>query len=126
MTERLYYYAQTLNDSSHEPGEDDRVLCAKEQANLVSSLCEDGKHRPVLDIDMECRLVPSSTPGHYHLYIEHPMEPGAYFELIAALGKAGILSHFYVKAAQIRGATFVRPEWVKKPDPLLDELKAGL
>ena len=115
MTERLYYYAETLNGSDHDPMDNDRGLCTKEEANLVSSLCSDGKHRPTLDIDLECRLVPSSTPGHYHLYIEHPLEQAAYLELVDALAKAGIVSPFYAKAARIRGATFVRPEWVKKP-----------
>lgn len=37
-------------------------------ANLVSSLCEDGQHRPALDIDVPCELIPSSTEGHHHLY----------------------------------------------------------
>ena len=86
----------------------------KEQANLVGSLCGDGLHRPVIDIDFPCRLVPSSTEGHFHLYVELSMHWEQYERLLVALAQAGIISAFYLKAAQIRGQTFVRPEWVKK------------
>ncbi len=119
MTTRLYYKAEFLNDSSHEPSaEEAREVCSKEEANLVSSLCEDGMHRPVIDIDMPCRLVPSTTSGHFHLYIEWPMTWERYEALLEALEKAGVISSNYLKYSKIRGATFCRPEWVKKEKPL--------
>jgi len=44
------------------------------KANMITSKIDDDDfffsgdaHRPILDIDYEAQLVPSSTPGHYHL-----------------------------------------------------------
>ncbi len=112
--ERLHYYAEKLNGSDHEPDVEDRIACAREQANLVGSLCEDGKHRPVIDIDHGAQLVPSSSPGHHHLYLDTGMEWPEYLALLRALRDAGVLSGFFVKAAEIRGQTFVRVPWVRK------------
>lgn len=123
VSERLYYFVPNLQGS--DAGFDDVVRdpCGREQANLVGSLCSDGLHRPVLDIDLPCRLVPSSTEGHFHLYIERALSTEAYMELVDALGKAGIISQFYAKAARIRGQTFCRPEWVKKAPDVSEAFK---
>lgn len=98
----------------HAPEDEDRVRCSKEEANLVGSLCDDGLHRPVLDLDFPCRLVPSSTEGHFHLYLEVALETEPYLRLVRALAEAKVVSAFYAKAAEVRRQTFVRPEWVKK------------
>lgn len=92
-----------------------REPALKEDANLVSSLCIDGQHRPVLDFDIPARYVPSSTPGHGHLYVDVPMDWERYEKLLLALRDAGILEPGYVAAAIMRKATFVRPEGVLKP-----------
>lgn len=120
---RLFYQCERLDASDHLPTcVDTRVIVDDpEQANLVGSLCEDGKHRPVLDIDLPCSVVPSSTWGHFHLYIEHPMEQEAYLKLVDALAEAGLVQKFYAMAARVRGQTFVRPPWVKKPTKDADE-----
>lgn len=118
-SERLYYRVDDLNGSDAPlTGEELRIPCSKEEANLVGSLCEDGMHRPVLDIDLPCRLVPSSTPGHFHLYLELPMVEERFMALVEALGTAGVVSAFYSKAVQARRQSFVRCEWVRKfPKP---------
>lgn len=72
------------------------------------------EHRPVLDIDLPCKLIESSTPGHYHLFIEHSMFWPDYVELLDALAKAGIVQPGYVNASKERGYTSVRLPWVKK------------
>jgi hypothetical protein len=92
-----------------------RFPALKTDANLVSSLSKDGKHRPVLDFDFPVRYVASTTPGHGHLYIDKPMRWGTYKKLIEALMQAGLLEKGYANAALKRKATFVRPPWVKKP-----------
>jgi hypothetical protein len=59
-------------------------------AQVVSSeIYDTDRHAPVLDIDVPAYLVPSSTPGHSHLYI-------------------------YVKASIRRRHTAVRVPWLKK------------
>jgi hypothetical protein len=93
-----------------------RVPCLKEEANLISSLCFDGLHRLVLDFDFPVRHVPSTTPGHGHLYIDKAMKWEDALKLLRVMDEVGLLEHGYVMAAEARGSTHVRPEWVKKPD----------
>lgn len=71
-------------------------------------------HYPVLDIDLPCELVPSSTPGHFHLYIDHPVSDGAYWDLIAAMVACGIVQPGYLGASRARGYTAARLPWVRK------------
>ena len=125
-SQRLYYHAPDLDtqDYSQPPSAERRVVVDNPMhANLIGSLCRDGMHRPVLDIDLPCQLLPSSTPGHFHLYIDLPLDPGPYMELLQALADAGVVSRFYAEAAVHRGQTFVRPPWVKKPPKTLAEAR---
>lgn len=73
-------------------------------------------HKPLLDIDMPARLIPSSTPGHHHLFIECEMTWSQYGKLLLALAEAGILEMGYVRASLQRGYTAVRLPWIKKGD----------
>lgn len=89
-------------------------------ANLITSKSEDfpwGEyHRPILDIDFEAELVPSSTPGHYHLYLDKLMTWDVYLELLEALAKAGVIQWGFYDGAKLRGATSARLPWIKKGD----------
>lgn len=71
-------------------------------------------HRPVLDIDFPVHVIPSTTPGHYHLYLDIPMSWETYSELLIALAKAGVIEHGYESASKRRGFTAVRVPWVEK------------
>jgi hypothetical protein len=71
-------------------------------------------HAPVLDIDVPCSLVPSSTPGHYHLFIDQPMAWKKYKHLLQALASAGIIEEGFCKASVMQGHSTVRVPWVKK------------
>lgn len=83
--------------------------------NLISSLCEDGLHRPALDIDIPCRVVPSSTEGHCHIYFDEvALTWEKYVDLLNALAEAGILDRKYVEHSIARGQTLLRPPWVHK------------
>lgn len=86
------------------------------QANLVTSHVagQPGTHRPVLDIDVPAWLVPSSTPGHSHLYIDKTMTWEKYCTLLGYLARAEILETGYVNASLERGHTAVRLPWVTK------------
>lgn len=72
-------------------------------------------HKPVLDLDMPCKLIPSSTPGHFHLYIDQAMSWDAYRALLHALAAAGLIEQGYLNASLARGHTAVRLPWVQKP-----------
>lgn len=86
----------------------------EKEANLVSSLTSKGLHRPVLDLDFPCQLVESSTPGHYHLYLETEMGWSEYDELLECLTRLGLLEQGFYTASQKEKQTYVRPPWVKK------------
>ena len=123
---RLYFHNEALDASKSDgpewPGA--CVPCAKDEANLVASLCEDGSHMPVIDIDLPVRLVPSSTEGHFHLYIDVPMTLETYLAMLDAMVNAGVVDAAYVAHVRERGMSLCRPEWVKKPTPAAAEVAA--
>ncbi len=86
-------------------------------ANAVSSEIpgRPGQHRPVLDLDFPCQLVPSSTPGHFHLYMNGPSVPWVtYRKLLVALADCYLIESGYLAASIEREATFVRLPGVAK------------
>lgn len=123
---RLYFRNDSLDSSKSDGPEWPGVCepCSKEDANLVGSLCEDGTHRPVIDIDLPARLVPSSTEGHFHLYIDVPMTLEVYLAMLDAMVAAGVVDAAYVQHVRERGMSLCRPEWVKKPSRANDEVAA--
>jgi hypothetical protein len=74
-------------------------------------------HNVVLDLDLSATLLPSSTPGHFHLFIERPMTWETYLNLIDAMVAAGLVEPGYRDASATRGHTAVRLPWIKKGDP---------
>lgn len=97
-------------------GQDYEATLNIHDASVTTSLVAglDNMHKPVLDIDMPVKVYPSTTKGHYHLYIDKVMTWGQYKKLLKALAKAGIIETGYVGASKARGFTAVRLPWVKK------------
>lgn len=83
-------------------------------ANAYFSQGADGYHYPCIDIDIPVRLVPSSTPGHSHLYVDEPITWDTYKNLLVALADAGIVEEGYLNASLKQGGTTVRMPHVKK------------
>lgn len=73
-----------------------------------------GQHAPVLDIDFNVEVVPSSTPGHFHLYLDKQMDWPTYRDLLIALAAAGVIEDGYALASIRRRHTAVRVPWLKK------------
>jgi hypothetical protein len=106
--------------------------CTEDKATLVTSLCEPvwenvgppgfphnewvERHLPVIDLDVESFLVPSSTPGHSHLYINKSVSREGLFEILDVLAKHGIVEPGYASASKRRGFSAVRHPRVKKND----------
>ena len=86
----------------------ERAGVGPDDANLVSSALPDGRHAPVLDLDVPAKMIPSSTEGHHHLYIDVPMTWRKYKKLLRTLGKVGILEPGYVGASISRGRSHAR------------------
>lgn len=92
------------------------------EARLTSSLMPSGRHAPLLDLDgLGARLVPSSTPGNFHLFLDNvALTTEQYQRLLDALVEAGIVQPGYAKQLGTRGATFARIRPTKgQPDDLL-------
>lgn len=116
----LAYSPRTQTNASSEfDWEPDEMLgAAPGAANLVTSLVADraGRwHAPVLDLDFPAELVPSTTEGHFHLYLDHEIPEDRYFRLLDALADCGIIERGYASASKRRGFSAVRVPWVKKP-----------
>lgn len=99
-------------------------------ANLVCSLLDrtDARghvlHAPALDIDLPCYTVPSSTPGHSHLYIDKELTWSQYKALLAVLAEVGIIEKGYYQAAVANGASYLRLPGVTKKQPSETEVVA--
>lgn len=89
-----------------------------EEAQVITSLIDrpgPKVHKVVLDIDLPAQLIPSSTPGHFHLYIDTEVPHDDYMKLLETLGHAGVIEPGYLGASKDRGFTAARLPWVKKP-----------
>lgn len=86
----------------------------EDDAQLVGSMTPEGVHAPVLDLDFPASLVPSTTPGHFHLYLDVAMPWEEYVTLLRALSAAGIIEDGYCEASIRRGLTMVRKPGTRK------------
>lgn len=103
--------------------------------NLVSSRhkssCEllqyDEYHYPILDLDFECELVPSSTPGHHHLYMAKLLPKKDMEKLVNVLAEVGILQTGIKNQWDREGHLVLRPPWITKENdiPLQERYEAG-
>lgn len=95
-----------------------------DQADVVGSLLKPGPfddpekrvHALLLDVDLPIHVIPSSTEGHSHLYLEVPggIPHEGYMALIALLGHLHVIEPGYAMASIRRGHSDLRPPWVKK------------
>lgn len=60
-------------------------------ANVVSSHWDEDKHLPILDLDFDHLYVPSTTPGHAHLYLNVPIRRWRLFVLLWGLYVGGVI-----------------------------------
>jgi len=115
---RLRYHATTLDDYLEDDPDFETPLeepTEHKPANVASSLCTDGKHRPALDIDIPCEFIPSSTPGHGHLYFpEMKLSWERYQELMTTLAAYGIVDKKWAAHSRRNGQSLVRLPTVKK------------
>jgi hypothetical protein len=120
---RLYWFKQHLYSSMDK--QDDGlapVPTTEEKANLIGSLTDKGMHMPLLDIDYDAALIPSSTPGHFHLYLNKAIKWDVYKKFLEAAAEAGIIQKGYADWSLARSQSFLRKPGVKKePVPTAEE-----
>lgn len=119
-------WAYTGQGESYEAGEF-RVPENDLEADAIGSLIENKPsepelHAPVLDFDFPCELLPSSTYGNNHLYINTPMSWENYEKLLGTLCEVGLIQEGFYRAAIKNKQTIVRKPGTHKdppePDPL--------
>jgi hypothetical protein len=128
---KLYRVTNWDSDSSHfGESEEVREPATTLDANVVSSLIEETEHDVVgddpwfgslgrqhallLDLDVPAHLVPSSTPGNHHLYVDVRIPEEKYFELLNLLAECGVIQVGYAVSSIAKGGSCLRLPWVKK------------
>jgi hypothetical protein len=71
-------------------------------------------HRPILDLDFDAHLFPSSSADHHHLYLDKVLKWSDYVKLLDVLAEVGIIEPGYRDASIAREFTAVRLPWVSK------------
>lgn len=110
-------------EANSESGEYVTEAVEEEDADLhsadliTSAMVDSAMHRPVLDIDFGAQLIPSSTPGHFHLYLDKEVSWKSFQKVLKALSAAGLIEEGYAEASIQRGYSAVRLPWVEKPKP---------
>lgn len=91
------------------------------EGNIVASVCDDlYTHKPVIDLDFPCRLIPSSTPGHFHLYIDEEMSWEACLQMLEGLLNAGLIQQgWYDGAVAAKRMTVRHPDFPKSKEEIL-------
>jgi hypothetical protein len=93
-----------------------------EDANLLTSRIEatidteEEKHFIIMDVDHEAELIPSSTPGHYHLYIYHEVTKEQLDKFVAVAREIGLIQQGIVRGYKERGVLCLRKPGVVKGD----------
>jgi hypothetical protein len=104
-------------DESSTDYEDDRPVMVTDHANVATSTIEGTlsvEHKLLVDIDLPCKLIESTTPGHFHFYVDKKISYKQLINILKAMSDAGIVEPGYYKASKSRGYTSVRLPWIKK------------
>ena len=103
-----------FNESSSAVGVHIKVDDAT-KANLVSSkIGGKRKHKVILDLDYEASLIPSSTEGHFHLYLDKELNEEQMEKLVDVLEEVGIIATGNANQWRRSRAMFLRLPWIKK------------
>ena len=87
-----------------------------EDANLVSSEIDIDRHAPAIDLDFPAYLLASSTPGHFHFYIETELTWDQYKALLWGFLKAGLIQKAWHDTAVNDHRSYLRLPHVRKGD----------
>lgn len=121
----LYRYVdwQSYDADSRQGPTDDLMHLAACASSVIRNNSDDDQII-MLDIDTEAYLVPSSTPGHNHLYINVTVGWEKLERLLVLLAECNIIEPGYAGASISRKSTTLRLPWIQKghePDHGVDE-----
>lgn len=117
--ERVLYTVPTWTDYQGDKYEARFATLNPANADVISSEVygEPGVHVVALDIDHPARLLPSSTPDHYHLHVDVKCSWEDYEEFLRAAAKIGLIEEGYARVSIERKGTHLRLPWVRKEEP---------
>lgn len=82
-------------------------------------------HALILDVDINCALIPSSTSGHSHLIFNHSVDTEGLHEILDVLAKHGVIEQNYAAVSKARPeGAFLRLPWIRKGMEKWDALNA--
>lgn len=101
-----------VQDREHKP------VDSLDDANVISSKVKGTtRHKVIIDLDFPAALIPSTTEGHFHLYLDKELTSPEMEKLLVALHEAGIIAEGNMNQWHRFRAVFLRLPWVKKKDP---------
>lgn len=109
-------WSETVEAGINESSDGSLVVDPPEgkKHNLVSSRTRGGKQKVVLDLDFDASLIPSSTPGHYHLFLDKAISTSDMEIFVKACHHAGLIADGNFNQWRFNEAMFVRPPWKLK------------
>lgn len=112
----LYKVLKWSNGSKEEFTDNRKLTMSIEEADIITSQLADkpGYHTFMVDLDVPARLIPSSTEGHSHLYVDVEMTWEKYQQILCALAGAGIIQKGYYLSSLRAKLTSLRLPWVRK------------
>jgi hypothetical protein len=72
------------------------------------------KHKVVLDLDYDAALIPTSTPGHFHLLIDKDVDEDAYEDFLLACHNIGLIADGNLNQWSMHRRQFLRLPHVRK------------
>lgn len=109
------YRVLNFGISSDGDIESDREPAPVDEADVIGSrVTATDLHTVIVDLDVPARLVPSTTPGHSHLYVDVPVSFPGLLDILRTLARYGIVEGGYAHVTEERGEAFARLPWVRK------------
>ncbi|KKR09437.1 MAG: hypothetical protein UT43_C0009G0009 [Parcubacteria group bacterium GW2011_GWC1_39_29] len=103
---RTFYTTPTGFLSDGHEAENSYLRVSEEQAILVGSLCDDGLHAPILDIDFSAEVVRLTNRRYAAIYFHKIIPFDKFLSFLEVLYRVGLVSGDFRKMA----------EWIIQPD----------
>ena len=111
INNRHLYFQPDLEKSDYEAKKPEgKFVDDYDEANLITSkviIANKEFHKPILDLDFECYLIPSS-PGRNHLYINKAFSPENYLKLLEIMTSMGLIGYGNLKQHKKLGMSCAR------------------
>lgn len=113
---------ENINEPGYPEDRDHIPTENLDEANVISSKVKGTtRHKVIIDLDFDAALLPSSTPGHHHLYLDKELTAPQMEQLIYCLYEVGIIAQGNINQWHRFKALFLRLPWIKKTDLEVDD-----